>query len=380
MRLPGTPVSSVYLHAPFCARRCFYCDFAVEVRRVGDLAEWSGAIEREVALRAEEGLVLADRLRTLYVGGGTPSLLGPDAMAAMGSVLGADRLSDPDLEWTAEANPESFTRAVAEGWRSAGVTRLSLGVQSFEEEVLGWMGRLHGAAGALAALDTARSAGFEEVSVDLIFGLPEGVKREWSADLDRVLKLGVPHISLYGLTAEQGTGLGRRVTQGELRMPDDERYRAEYLEAHHRLTDAGYRHYEVSNFALPGSESRHNRVYWSGDPWLGLGNGAHSFVPPLRWWNTREWAAYRDALLADRDPSDGREVSEGASDRLERIWMGLRTAEGLSLREWPNSVEGCIEEWVDRGVASRSGRRVRLNAEGWLLLDTLTLEFDRAAG
>jgi oxygen-independent coproporphyrinogen-3 oxidase len=379
-RRPSTPIGSVYVHAPFCARRCFYCDFAVEVRRRGDSVEWSRAVASELERRLSQGVVLADRIRTLYVGGGTPSLLGPEAMDRMLELLGPGRLSAPDLEWTAEANPESLTPEVARGWREAGVTRLSLGVQSFQAAPLRWMGRLHGSEGAVRAVETARAAGFEEISVDLIFALPEGVTRNWSEDLGRVIALGVPHVSLYGLTAEAGTGLGRGVEAGRLRMADDERYRDEYLEAHARLTEAGYLHYEVSNFARPGSESRHNTAYWDRSPYLGLGNGAHSFVSPMRWWNVRDWSDYRDTLARGGDPIDAVERLDRSGDRLEAIWTGLRTDRGLALDAWPGRASDAVGSWESRGLATILEGRVVLTARGWLLLDSLAVEFDAAAG
>ena len=379
-RLPSTPVGHVYVHAPFCARRCFYCDFAVEVRRTGDTDGWCAALTSELDLRRRQGVELADRLRTLYVGGGTPSLLGPDAMGSLARVLGPARLADPSLEWTAEANPESLTPEVASAWRDAGVTRLSLGVQSFQAAPLRWMGRLHGAEGAVRAVETARAAGFEEISVDLIFALPDAVTRSWDEDLERVADLGVPHVSLYGLTAEPGTGLGRGVEAGRVRMADDERYRTEFLEAHARLTAAGYRHYEVSNFALAGSESRHNVAYWDRSPYLGLGNGAHSFVAPERWWNVHEWADYRDALLRGDDSLDTVERLDRDGDRLEAIWTGLRTDRGLELGAWHEAAGAAARDWASRGLAEVGDGRVRLTAEGWLLLDSLALEFDAAAG
>jgi len=376
--VPDVPVGSLYVHAPFCARRCFYCDFAVDVRRTGDLEGWVDATAQELEGRRAAGVRLADRLRTLYVGGGTPSLLGADAMRRLRGVVGETHLADPALEWTAEANPESLTPEVAEGWRAAGVTRLSLGVQSFQAAPLRWMGRLHGAGGAVRAVETARAAGFEQISVDLIFALPEGVERRWADDLAQVLDLGVPHVSLYGLTAERGTGLGRGVRAGRVRMADDERYRREFLEAHAHLEEAGYRHYEVSNFALPGAESRHNLAYWDRSPYLGLGNGAHSFVAPVRWWNRHDWRAYLAALAEVGDPTEEVERLDSAGHRLEAVWTGLRTAEGLPLAPWGEAAVALAGRWERAGLARIAEGRVALTVEGWLLLDSLALDFETA--
>lgn len=376
-----TRVGSVYVHAPFCARRCVYCDFAVTVRPSGDVDGWIEALALELRRIEDDGIVLLeDRLRTLYVGGGTPSLLGPSAMLRLSDVLGAERLATPDLEWTAEANPESLTDELAEAWARAGVNRLSLGVQTFHEPALRWMGRLHGAAGPGRALASAAAAGIDNVSVDVMFGLPPSLDRSWDDDLERIVDLGVPHVSLYGLTVEPNTALGRAVWEGRQRPVDEEQYRAEYLRAAHVLTAAGYRHYEVSSFARPGAEARHNAVYWSGAPYLGLGNGAHSYAPPVRRWNERDWEQYRAALLAGRSPETERETVSAPEHDLERAWLALRTRDGITLPAAGSKEEQVVRRWLDRGLAVREGDRVRLTAEGWLVLDALALELDGASG
>ena len=212
---PPTPVGTVYVHAPFCARRCFYCDFAVQVRRSGGADEWLEALAGELRFLQEDGVfALADSLDSVFVGGGTPSLLGPHAMHGLRDLLGQGRLGSEELEWTAEANPESLTDEVAAGWLEAGVNRVSIGVQTFYEPALRWMGRLHGVDGAVASVSRARAAGFENLSVDLIFGLPKHLGRPWEDDLKRAVDLDVPHVSLYGLSVESGTPLGRAVREG----------------------------------------------------------------------------------------------------------------------------------------------------------------------
>lgn len=372
-------VDVVYVHAPFCVRRCFYCDFAVEVRREGGVDPWVGAIEAELeALMTREPGILAPALRTLYVGGGTPSVLGPTAMARLAGVLGRERLAAPGLEWTAEANPESLTTELVEGWRSAGVNRLSLGIQSFQEPALKWMGRLHGAEGARTAIETARAGGVDNLSVDLIFGLPRELDRDWSADLDAVVELDVPHVSLYGLTAEPATPLGRSVTAGKTVMPHEERYREEYLLAHERLVAAGFTHYEVSNFARPGFESRHNGAYWDGSAYLGLGNSAHSYLPPTRRWNLRDWGDYLQKAQGGSLPIQEEEVVEGEAALLERLWLGLRTRRGLAPQLLDTGDGGrLVQEWIHQGLARKDDGRVVLTPEGWLLLDELAVDLSR---
>jgi oxygen-independent coproporphyrinogen-3 oxidase len=372
---------SVYVHAPFCARRCGYCDFAVQVRRRGDADAWAAALRGELGALAREGVfALSQELDSVYVGGGTPSLLGPAAMELLADALGRDRLRGDRLEWTAEANPESFTDDVARAWVRAGVNRLSLGVQSFDDRVLRWMGRLHGAAGAEEAVGRARRAGLDDVSVDLIFSLPQGIERSWTEDLDRALALEVPHVSLYGLTVEPDTPLGRRVREGRERPADEARYREEYLEAAETLARAGYVHYEVSNFALPGRESRHNTVYWTGDPYLGLGNSAHSYLHPLRRWNLRDWNAYEEAARGGRLPAQDQELLDAPQARLERVWLGLRTRRGLPLPEPASQGYHLMSRWVEQGWAYPPGpdASLRLTPGGWLLLDRLAVELDSA--
>lgn len=374
-----TPVRSVYVHAPFCARRCPYCDFAVQVRRTGDAVAWLEALRAELAFVRGEGLFrIEEPFSTLYVGGGTPSLLGAGAMAGLTALFGGRLLSREDLEWTAEANPESFTNEVARGWRAAGVNRLSLGVQTFHEPALRWMGRLHGSEGARAAVAIARAAGLADVSVDLIFGLPARLGRSWRDDLERVLSLDVPHVSLYGLTVEPATPLGLAVREGREEPVDEERYREEFLAAAELLRAEGYEHYEVSNFARPGHASRHNAAYWTGEAYLGLGNGAHSYAPPVRRWNHRAWDEYAGATAGGHGGEEGREVVGEDARRLEQVWLGLRTSDGIPCTGLSERARAVADAWASRGLARVEEGRVRLGLEGWLLLDRLAVELDTA--
>jgi len=368
----------LYIHAPFCARRCSYCDFAVTVARRPPADEWREIIAAELAgVVAEEGWSAPLELDTVYIGGGTPSLLGADAMGELAAALApAARWDAATVEWTVEANPESFDETVARAWCAAGVNRLSLGVQTFHAPALKWMGRLHGPEGPARAVAAARSAGIGNISIDLIFGLPAQLGRSWEADLDRALALEPEHISLYGLTAEPGAALGRWVREGRVQLPGEDDYAREYLLAAERLSSAGFRHYEVSNFALPGHEARHNSAYWTRAPYLGLGPGAHSFLPPVRRWNLRAWAAYRDAVRAGAPAVAESEVVDDEAARLESVWLGLRTDRGLPL-------EGATRRrlaaaWVEAGWAWPHADALRLTPAGWLLLDRLAVELAAA--
>jgi oxygen-independent coproporphyrinogen-3 oxidase len=373
--------ASLYVHVPFCVRRCAYCDFAVQATREAPTAAWLEAIAGEWDLLAEErGWREPLRLDTLYVGGGTPSLLGAGAMAGLGGALRRHAGWDADaVEWTCEANPESFDLPLARDWRAAGVNRISLGAQSFDEGVLRWMGRMHGADGPGRALAAARAAGFDNVSIDLIFGLPGRLGRDWAADLDRTLQLAPEHVSLYGLTAEAATPLGRWVREGKEALADEDRYADEFLLAHERLTAAGYEHYEVSNFGLPGRRSRHNSAYWTGAPYAALGPGAHAFYPPERRWNLRGWEAYQESIQRRQLPVEGQEHVSAEDAALERVWLALRTDLGYdAVAATPTQLD-LARLWEAQGWADLGGGRVRLTADGWLLLDRLAVDFDAAA-
>ena len=374
-------IGNVYVHAPFCARRCCYCDFAVTVDRRPDSPRWLDTIRAELeALEAAGDAPLADALETLYVGGGTPSVLDPRSLGALANLFGIGRMRDRGLEWTAEANPESFTGNVAREWATSGVNRISFGVQSFSPQALKWMGRLHTAADAVQAVRRARTAGVANLSLDLIFGLPEGVVRDWRDDLDRALNLDVPHISLYGLTVEKGTTLARRVRDGRVRTADENRYRDEYLMAAELLSRQGYEHYEVSNFARPGFASRHNSACWRGAAYLGLGNGAHSYFAGRRWWNERDWAQYATRVAQSGNGRAGREELTAGQRKLEGLWLSLRTVAGIDTAALGTAACRVLRRWLSAGLAARSNGRVRLTPKGWLILDDLTLELDAILG
>jgi oxygen-independent coproporphyrinogen-3 oxidase len=312
---------------------------------------------------------------TIYLGGGTPSLLPPEAIAALlGSicdVLGAHAEASDTIEITLEANPDDVTAEAASAWRRAGVNRVSLGAQSFDDRVLTWMHRTHDATRIEAAVRALRNAGIENVSLDLIFALPEELQRDWHRDLDLAVALRPSHVSIYGLTVEPRTPLARWIDRGQTTRPDDERYAAEYLAAHERLGRAGYHFYEVSNAALGPHRSRHNAAYWSGRPYLGLGPAAHSFDGQVRRWNLSAWEAYRRNVLAGRSPVDSEESLTGEQRELERLYLALRTDLGLPLTARSRLLAAVTARWLEEGwVEERSGRLVCL-PEGWLRLDAL---------
>ena len=359
----------LYLHVPFCARRCSYCDFAIAVRREVPSDAFVDAILKEWdQARTSLPWATAPSLQTVYFGGGTPSRLAPSAIQRLlGTVTSATPLA-PGAEVTLEANPEDVSAELATAWKAGGVNRVSLGVQSFDPAVLGWMHRTHVAEDVPRSVAVLRAAGITNLSLDLIYALPAELNRDWSRDLDQALALEPEHLSVYGLTVEPRTPLGRWVDRGEARATPDDRYAAEFLLAHERLAGAGYLHYEVSNYGRPGRAAVHNSAYWRRADYLGLGPSAHSASGSRRWWNLREWAAWERALHAGESTVAGEERLNPAMVQLEDTYLGLRTDQGLPLTDLPAAT---VATWEREGWAGRARGRLRLTPEGWLRLDAL---------
>ncbi len=359
----------LYIHVPFCVRRCSYCDFSIAVRKRVPANEYVAAVVRELESLAPG----PEPLETVYLGGGTPSLLPPEAIHALlreRLALFCVPTSAFPVEITLEANPEDVTPANAQAWRAAGVNRISLGAQSFDDRVLRWMHRSHDALRIGAAVRVLRDARIDNISLDLIFALPAELNRDWDVDLDRVLSLLPSHVSLYGLTVEERTPLARWISRGAVRPTDDERYAEEYLVAHERLTAEGYHFYEASNAARDARRSRHNSAYWSGRPYVGVGPAAHSFDGRTRRWNRSAWEAYRRAIAEGRSPVESAEVLTDEQRELERAYLALRTSEGLPLAA-VDRLRPPLAAWETAGwVVVRDGR-VTCTPEGWLRLDAL---------
>ena len=356
----------LYIHVPFCQRRCSYCDFSIAVRRQIPAREYVDVILKEAL-----GVDFAN-LETIYLGGGTPSLLPPPAIASLLDAFLPRTTHDArrTIEVTLEANPEDVTPDHAKAWRAAGINRVSLGAQSFDDTVLKWMHRSHDAARIGAAVHALRGAGIDNISLDLIFALPDELKRDWERDLDMALALRPTHLSLYGLTVEPRTPLDRWISRGATHPPDEERYADEYLTAHKRLSVAGYQFYEVSNASLPAYRSRHNSAYWSGKAYVGLGPAAHSFDGRTRRWNLRAWEAYRRAITEGRSPVESEETLTAEQRELEAIYLGLRTAQGIAVAALRRSAP----PFAARGWVFEEGGRLKCTPEGWLRLDSLVSE------
>lgn len=357
-------VRHLYLHLPFCAHRCGYCDFVTAVGRREAHASYVEALVRELAL---ERHLLAPRLDTVYLGGGTPTFTEPAALARLLAAL-------PEAgEVTVEANPETVTPALARLLREGGVTRVSVGVQSFQPRLLAVLERRAGPAQARRAVEVLREAGVATLSLDLLYGIPGQTPSDLGADLAEALALAPDHLSCYELEAKPKTRFWH-AWAGELARQAEamEGYMEQVVET---LVAAGYRWYETANFCRPGRECRHNLAYWLGRDYLGLGVGAVSTVGPLRWRNRPGLKAYMGALAEGRRPPREPEPLPAGVRLQERVMLGLRLDRPLPLAEVGEALDRAALERLERlGLAERQGEGVRLTARGRLLGDAVTAE------
>jgi len=375
----GSRPFGVYVHVPFCASRCGYCDFntytASELGGGGSQASYADTAVAEVRLARR---VLGDvelPARTVFFGGGTPTVLPAEDLARVLHAVEQEFGLAAGAEVSTEANPESVDRAGLERLRSAGFTRVSFGMQSSREHVLAVLDRRHTPGRVPAAVADARAAGFEHVNLDLIYGTPGESDVDWTASLEDALSARPDHVSAYALIVEDGTRLAARVRRGEVAAPDDDVLADRYLMADATLSRAGLGWYEVSNWAAtPAARSAHNRLYWTGGDWWGIGPGAHSHVGGTRWWNVRHPSAYATRLGQGRSPAQGREVLGEEDRRVERVLLGLRLVEGLPLRELTDAGRVAAQRAASDGLvdpaALRGGRAV-LNLRGRLLADAV---------
>lgn len=316
----GFTMAGIYIHIPFCKSKCYYCDF-YSCTMLARKDEVLAAIGDELAVRA--GFLGGETVRTVYFGGGTPSLLAPEDFAGLLGRIAS--VYDTALdEVTAEVNPDDVSAAYLRSLRAAGVDRLSIGIQSFIDRDLKRMHRRHDAAAGEQAVRAARTAGFSNLTIDLIYGMPGMSLAEWESNLHRAVALGVPHISAYHLTVEERTVFGRRASRGELREVAPAQSEEQYAALCRILSGAGYRHYEISNFARPGYEAVHNGNYWNGTPYLGVGPSAHSFDGRRREWNVADTVRY----LSGAARTDGETISADTAYN-EFVMTSLRTARGL---------------------------------------------------
>ncbi|MEP7085814.1 MAG: radical SAM family heme chaperone HemW [Gemmatimonadota bacterium] len=374
------PPRHLYVHVPFCARRCSYCDFSIAVRREVPVSGYIEGIRRELELRgrAEESVRASVELwplDTLYLGGGTPSRLGGAGIAELLATIRAHASWDDGAEVTLEANPDDVTLESAAVWRAAGINRVSLGAQSFSPPALEWMRRTHDVDQIGEAVSHLRAAGINQLSIDLIFALPDDVPRDWSGDLARALALRPDHLSLYGLTVEPHTPLGHWRERGEITESPEARYERDFLLADATLTAAAFEHYEVSNYALPGARARHNSSYWLHVPYAAIGPSAHRFDGIRRSWNVAPYAEWLRRLREGIDPTEGSEKLTPEEIGAEATYVGLRTTNGLVSSD---ELLAHTARWLDAGWATIVGDRIKLTPLGWLRLDALAVDLTHA--
>jgi putative oxygen-independent coproporphyrinogen III oxidase len=372
---PGARPFGIYVHVPFCATRCGYCDF--NTYTAGELGGGPGGgtvspvtyADLAIAeLRFARNVLGAARpVRTVFFGGGTPTLLAPAAFGAILGAIDAEFGLAEGAEVTTEANPESVTERTLDELRASGITRVSFGMQSAVSEVLAVLDRTHRPGRPEQCVGWAKAAGFEHVSLDLIYGTPGESDADWRRSLTAAIGAGPDHVSAYALTVEPGTRLAARVRRGELTAPDDDVLAGRYVIADELLSAAGYGWYEISNWAVSDqSRCAHNMLYWTGGDWWGAGPGAHSHVAGTRWWNVRHPVTYAGRIGAGVSPGQAREVLTDAERQLERVMLEIRLADGYPLA----AVDPSVVPALDGLVSVRAGR-LFLTQRGRLLADTV---------
>ncbi|KAA0894036.1 radical SAM family heme chaperone HemW [Oryzomonas rubra] len=375
----------LYLHIPFCRRKCPYCAFVSQESTAADLDGYAHTLLVEMGLAAHA--FRAERpLESVYFGGGTPSLLDPRQIGRIvertGDLFGLDR----EAEITLEANPGTVGLERLAAFRSAGVNRLSLGVQSFHDPLLKALGRIHSAAEAREAFQAARTAGFTNIGIDLIHALPGQTLPMWRSELEQALALGPEHISVYGLTVEEGTPFALRYGADSPRLPDEDLAVAMFEEADDILTAAGYEHYEIANYALPGRRSAHNSGYWRRDGYLGLGCGAHTFLRQgygVRFGNPADLDAYADAVAQGHLPHGEGQRLTRQDAMAEFMFLGLRMADGIGESGFRQAFGIGLDETFGvalakltaLGLLEAAGDRVRLTRRGMLLSNQVFAHF-----
>lgn len=359
----------VYVQVPFCQTKCTYCNFHTGVVSRAMFAPYVDAVIREIR---ECNLLRGSRADTVYIGGGTPSLLDS---AELARIVGAICAASSGAEWreaALEADPETISCDKASAWRDTGVNRISMGVQSFNDEELCAAGRMHRRENVYRAMEILRGAGFDNVSMDLIAGLPHQTRESWHASVDELVALRPDHVSVYLLEVDEGSRLGKEILRGGEKysagkVPTEDEMADFYEHACSALADAGYEHYEISNWAMPGYASKHNLKYWRREPYLGFGADAHSFDGVRRWSNAHDAAAYTSAVAGGKSPVEQEEVVSESQALNEEFFLGLRQLAGVDLarieRRYGATMSARVEKLTSTGLLEREGDWIRLNAE-----------------
>ncbi|HZE48136.1 MAG TPA: radical SAM family heme chaperone HemW [Jatrophihabitantaceae bacterium] len=376
--LPDRPFG-VYVHVPFCTARCGYCDFntytASELGPSVSRGGYADTVLMELRLARDVLRRGVPPVSTIFFGGGTPTLLPAEHLEVIVREIGDLFGIASDVEITTEANPESVTPAYFDRLRAAGFTRVSIGMQSAVPRVLEVLDRQHRPGRPEQAVAEAHAAGFEHVNLDLIYGAPYETEADWQASLDTAVAAGSDHVSAYALVVEQGTALARQVAQGVVPAPDDDVLADRYAQADETLSKSGFEWYEVSNWARsPAARCLHNELYWRDANWWGVGPGAHSHVGGVRWWNVKHPVRYSTLLESGASPAAGREMLDEKARLTERIMLGIRLREGLSMLEVPREAHAKVPQLVGWGLADPDAfqaGRVVLTLRGRLLADAV---------
>jgi oxygen-independent coproporphyrinogen-3 oxidase len=363
-----TERAGLYVHVPFCLTRCGYCDFNTYAGLDHLAGRYVDSLIAEANLAAPQWTDAT--FVSLFLGGGTPTTLPAPTIARLISTLRSRFAFEPNAEITSEANPDTVDEPYLVGLLEAGVTRLSMGVQSFDPRVLESLERIHSPESARIAFTASRAAGFTDVNLDLIYGAHGETLDSWQRTLQEAIAMVPEHLSCYALTIEPATPLGRKVAAGLTPPPDPDLQAEMYDLTCSALADAGYEHYEVSNWAKPGHRCVHNLGYWDGRPYLGLGAGAHSFRDARRWWNVRPPQEYLEIVASGQLPTGGEEHLTDDERGLERLLLGLRTADGVP-KEWLDPAR--TDRFVADGLAVRRNGNVALTDRGMLLANDLIL-------
>lgn len=366
---------SLYIHIPFCVRKCRYCGFYSTTYSPGRVDEFMSGLIREAAMYRDD---FSHRsFSSIYIGGGTPTVLSSDQLGLLVRVIREHFPIDDGIEFTVEANPNTVTSEKLSLLLDLGVNRLSLGIQSFSDDILQTLGRLHTGEQAADAFRLARCMGFRNIGIDLIYGIPEQTETHWEETLDAAIALKPEHVSAYSLSLDHGSQFMREAQTGAFTMPDDEVVAAMYERAVRTLNNARYGHYEISNFSLPGYECRHNMNYWDRGEYLGLGPGAWSFISGRRYSNISDTTEYSQRMSTGRSAVDAQETIGPESSAMETILLGLRTMKGLDLLRFEmeygsgflRRLQSNAVPLRDAGLLCVTNGRLRLTERGILLSD-----------
>jgi oxygen-independent coproporphyrinogen III oxidase len=384
-------LAGIYIHVPFCRQACHYCNFhfSTSTRYKNDFVT---ALLKEIDLFAKpantplsDSTLAGEAIETIYFGGGTPSLCSIQEIASIMNRIREVFTVDPSCEVSLEANPDDITAEILTAWRGAGINRLSIGVQSFFEEDLRWMNRAHTSPQATECLKLATSV-FPNLSIDLIYGTPQLTDERWKQNVDTAIALGIPHLSCYALTVEPKTPLAKMIREQKSADVDPSRQSDQFLLLMEWLEEAGYEHYEISNFAKPGLRSRHNSSYWQGKIYFGFGPSAHSYDGLTRWWNIANNTAYIQSISKGQIPYE-REILTATQKLNEYVMISLRTMEGIDLKSVQLSIErpadtknnaeillNKAKKFSERQLVTIENNRIRLTRRGKLLADGIAAE------